>query len=327
MSKAKKVLVIIVCAILLINSTMFAAGSREQKDSGKKKIAVLVHNMQATYAAWLAQSFEKYAADFPEFDITIFDGKEQLSTQVAQLETAVANGYDMIWIQAVDVTASFSHINWVIEQGVPCGTVNNTNMPGSPLASVVDSDPIEQGSIPAAVARELLPKNAKVVILLGPAGNVHSNGRRIGYQQTLFDQRPDIEILDEQIANWMKGEAMTLMENWLEKYPKIDGILSMNDGMAIGALEAVKAAGREGEMTSYGVDGLADAVLSIKAGDLTATCVQDADNQAYSALEISRRILSGEIERGESITHGVLVTSENVDEWIQIHRENGQIKD
>lgn len=326
MRKVKRVLVIVVSAILLINSTLFAAGKTEQEDSGKKKIAVLVHNMQATYASWLAQSFEKHAPEFPEFKITIFDGKEQLATQVGQLETAVANGYDMIWIQAVDVTSSFAHINWVIDQGVPCGTVNNTNLPGSPLASVVDSNPVEQGAIPAAVARELLPKNAKVVVLMGPAGNVHSGGRRVGYQETLFDARPDIEILDEQIANWMKGEAMSLMENWLEKYPQIDGIISMNDSMAIGALEAVKAAGREDEMTAYGVDGLADAVLSIKAGDLTATCVQDADNQAYSALEISRRILSGEIERGESITKGVLVTSENVDEWIQIHKENGQIR-
>ncbi len=321
----KKVFVLLV-ACMCIGVLLISCGNGNNSEEKPKKVAVLIHNMQATYASWLAQSFEKYDQDYVGFEVTIFDGKDQLATQISQLETAVANGYSMIWVQAVDSIAMFEHMNSAIDQGVPVGAVNGTNLPGAPRASVVDADPVEQGSVSAQVAVEKLPQNAKVVVLLGPAGNFHSNGRRVGYQQTLFDVRPDIEILDEQIANWMKGEAMNLMENWLEKYPQIDGVIAMNDSMAIGALEAARAVGRDSHMTSYGVDGLADAVLSIQDNGLTATCVQNADDQAFQALKITKGVLSGDIEQDSVMSKGVLVTLDNVDEWIKIHTENGQIR-
>lgn len=119
---------------------------------------------------------------------------------------------------------------------------------------------------------------------------------------------------------------MALMEDWLQKYDKIDAIVSMNDAMALGAIEAAKAAGRLEGMTSYGVDGLADACLSVEAGELTATCVQNAYEQAKSALAICDKVLKGEEKNETVLVEGELIDSSNVDQWIDVHKENGQIK-
>jgi inositol transport system substrate-binding protein len=162
--------------------------------------------------------------------------------------------------------------------------------------------------------------------LLGPSGNVHSLYRREGFQKVLLDARPDITVLDEQIGNWYKDEGMRYMEDWLQKYPQIDAVLSMNDTMALGAIEAAKAIGRDKDMTYYGVDGLADAVLSIADGDLTATCVQNAYAQAEAGMEIAKRVLNGEAENEVIVVPGELITKDNTAKWIEIHTANGQIK-
>ena len=292
---------------------------------GKKEVAVLIGDMTATYASWLAQSFEEIAADYPELNVTIIDNKNSVETQVANLENCVTKQYDYVIIQPIDNEALVDPINQTIDAGIPVCTVNGTNE-GSELASCVDCDPVQQGSIPAEVALKNLPDDAKVVVLLGPSGNVHSIGRREGFQKTLFDAKPGIEILDEQIANWYKDEGMALMENWLQKYERIDAVISMNDAMALGCIEAAKSVGREKEMTYYGVDGLADACLSIQDGELTATCVQNAYAQAEASLDIASRVLKGEIDHETNLVDGELIDSSNVAEWIEVHTKNGQIQ-
>lgn len=303
-----------------------AAAVTSKENSGEtKQIAVLIADMTATYAAWLGQSFEKLAADYPDYQVTVLDNKNDVATQVANLENCVSKGYDYVIIQPIDTEALASSINKTIDAGLPVCTVNGTNA-GMEKASCVDCDPVQQGSIPAEIALDKIPQNANVVVLLGPSGNVHSKGRREGFQKVLFDARPDITILDEQIANWFKDEGMNLMEDWLQKYDKIDAVISMNDAMALGCIEAAKAVGRDKDMTYYGVDGLADACLSIQAGELTATCVQNAYAQAEASMDIADRVLKGEIENEVNLVDGELITSDNVTDWIQIHTENGQIK-
>lgn len=323
MKNWKKSLTAVLAAGMAVGTA--AAGVMAEESSEPKEIAVLIGDMTATYASWLAQSFEEIAGDYSDYNVTIIDNKNDVATQMANLENCVTQKYDYVIVQPIDTEALADSINQTIEAGVPVCTVNGTNE-GAELASCVDCDPVQQGSIPAEVALENLPDDAKVVVLLGPSGNVHSIGRREGFQETLFDAKPDIEILDEQIANWYKDEAMTLMENWLQKYDRIDAVISMNDAMALGCIEAAKAAGRMEEMTYYGVDGLADACLSIKDGELTATCVQNAYAQAEAALDIADRVLKGEIDRETILVDGELIDSGNVDEWIEVHTANGQIK-
>ena len=297
----------------------------DASDDKKYKIALLPTDMAATFAAWLAQELEKEVEKYPNMEMTILDSKNVLSTQLANLENCVAQGYDYIILHPLEPDAEAEIVDQYVSEGTPIMMINQSDG-GSELCSNVDADPIEQGAIVAEVAAEKIPENGKVVILMGPSGNSHSIGRREGFQQYLFDVRPDIEILDEQLADWEKSKGMNYMEDWMQAYPQIDAVISMNDAMALGALEAAKAAGKDENMTFYGVDGLADAVLSIKDGGLTATCVQNARKFAEIGFEIIDKVLKGEIEFEKTLIPGELIDSNNVDEWIEIHKENGQIK-
>ncbi len=105
---------------------------------------------------------------------------------------------------------------------------------------------------------------------------------------------------------------MALVENWLTTGTQIDAILCQNDGMALGALEAVKAAGKKDEIIIAGIDAIQDALDSIKAGELDATCFQDAIGQGEGALEMAVKAANGEkIERNNIPFE--LVTKDNVD--------------
>jgi len=302
-----------------------AQGTEATDSDGTYEIAFLPTDMSATFAAWLAQELQNTVKNYPNMNLTILDSKNVLSTQLANLENCVTQEYDYIILHPLEPDAEAEIVDEYIQAGIPILMINQSDG-GSQYASNVDCDPIEQGAVVAVVAAEKIPENGKAVILLGPSGNSHSIGRREGFKQYLFDKRPDIEILDEQIGDWEKSKGMNFMEDWLQAYDQIDAVIAMNDAMALGALEAANDAGRADGLTLYGVDGLADAVLSIKDGGLTATCVQNANVMAKTAFEIIDKVLSGETEFEKTLIEGELIDENNVDKWIDIHTENGQIQ-
>jgi len=303
------------------------AGSEGGESSSDEtyKIAFLPTDMSATFAAWLAQELENAIEDYPNMEMTILDSKNTLSTQLENLENCVTQGYDYIILHPLEPDAEADIVDQYIQDGTPILMVNQSDG-GSEFASNVDCDPIEQGRIVAEVAAEKIPQDGKAVILLGPSGNSHSIGRREGFETYLFEARPDIEILDEQIGDWEKSKGMNFMEDWMQAYDQIDAVIAMNDAMALGALEAAKDAGRDEGLTAYGIDGLADAVLSIEEGGLTATCVQNAKVMAETTFEIIDEVLKGEAEFEKTLIDGELIDENNVEEWIQIHKDNGQIQ-
>jgi len=99
---------------------------------------------------------------------------------------------------------------------------------------------------------------------------------------------PDVKVLEKQTANWSRAEAQTLMENWLTSHPgQINGVIGQNDEMALGAIEAIKAANLKVEdFAIAGVDGVTDAINAVKRGAM-ASILQDANAQAQGALDVA----------------------------------------
>lgn len=158
---------------------------------------------------------------------------------------------------------------------------------------------------------EKLGGKGNVAVLRGPLGAFAEQGRFRGYE-AVFTANPDIEVVFDQTANWQREEAMALVENWLTTGTQIDAIICQNDGMALGALEAVKAAGKKDQIIITGIDAIQDALDSVKAGELDATCFQDAIGQGKGALDMAVRAAKGEkIERNNIPFE--LVTKDNVD--------------
>ncbi len=307
----------------LLTSTTAWSQATPPKNGKNYRIAYIARAQGDSFAAWLADAVVKESKKYPNTQVTVFDGQSKNELITTHIENAVTNKYDLILLQPFDSEAQVAPVKDAVKAGVKVVTVNNrVNDPSIPA---VDADPIQQAEVNAKLAVKQVPQNAKVVVLMGPAGNMHSDKRREGWQKYFFDQRKDVKIVGEQIANWNKDEGMRLMEDWLQANSKIDAIISMNDNMATGALEAAKGSGGPFPL-AYGVDGTAEACLKIKAGEMTSTSLQSAYALAELSVKMSYDLLTGKTVTTPQFITADLITKDNVDKFIQMHKELGNIK-
>ena len=119
---------------------------------------------------------------------------------------------------------------------------------------------------------------------------------------------------------------MNYMETWVQANDKIDAIISMNDNMAAGALEVVKDNPKYKDILAFGVDGTAEACLLIKEGLMTSTSLQSAYDLAEALLDTAHKLLTGEETEINIDIDCPLITKDNVDEYIEMHRRAGAIQ-
>lgn len=289
------------------------------------RVAYIARAQADSFAAWLANAIKDEAEKYDNISVTIFDGQADDYKQNSLIENAITNQFDAIIIQPNNGESQRPYAEKVVKAGIVCITTN-ARIEGIEGASSVDANPYEQAAVNARAALEQIPQNAKVVVLNGPPGNFHADERRKSWQAEFFDKRPDVTIVGEQIANWNKDEAMSLMEDWVQANDQIDAIISMNDNMAAGALEVVKGNPKFADILAYGVDGTAEAVLLIKEGLMTSTCLQSAYALAELLLSSADKLLSGEETQIDVDIDNPLVTKENVDQYIEMHKKAGAIQ-
>lgn len=125
--------------------------------------------------------------------------------------------------------------------------------------------------------------------LVGKESDTNAGIRSKGYHDVI-DQYPDLKMVSRQSANWSQTEAFAKTESILQANPKIKGIISGNDTMAMGAMAALEAAGRK-DVIVVGFDGSNDVRDAIKAGKIAATVLQPAHRQAQWAVELADQYL------------------------------------
>ena len=319
---------IVSCLLGIFMLTSVAYGQATKAPAPKNgkhyRIAYIARAQGDSFAAWLADSVSKEVKKYPDMQVTVFDGQSKNEMITTHIENAVTNQYDLILLQPFDSEAQVAPVKEAVASGVKVVTVNNRVNDDSIPA--VDADPIQQAEVNAKLAATQVPKNAKVVVLMGPAGNMHSDKRRIGWQKYFFDVRKDVKIVGEQIANWNKDEGMRLMEDWIQTHGKIDAVIAMNDNMAAGALEAVKGSGGKAYPLAYGVDGTAEACLKIKAGEMTSTSLQSAFSLAELSVKMSHDLLTGKKITTPQFITAELITKDTADKFIKMHKDLGNIK-
>lgn len=310
------------CTVTTGNPGSGGNGEREQKD--EYRVAYIARAQADSFAAWLANEMKAEAANYDNITLEVFDGQADDEIENRMIENAIANRFDAIIVQANNGDAQRPYIQQAVDAGIVTITTN-PRVDDLTGANSVDANPYDQGAVVAELALEQIPQNANVVVLNGPAGNFHSTARRDAWQAEFFDKRPDVTIVAEDTANWNKDEALTLMEDWSLANPQIDAIISMNDNMAAGALEAVKGkAGYEG-ILAYGVDGTPEAVLLIQEGTMTATSLQNAKELAVLNLKAVHDLLTGAEDEVNVDIGNPLITVENAQEYIDLYTEAGLI--
>lgn len=193
-------------------------------------------------------------------------------------------------------------------------------------ASWIDADPYEQGKVIAELAVEKVPQNAKVAIMSCNPGNLHTESRLQAYKDIFVEQRPDVEVVAEKIcAQSDQATFMQTMEDWVQAYGKIDAVLTIGDDLAKACYEVVKDDPTFADTQYYAVDANPDALLRIKAGQQTATVMQDTQELAQKNLDAAYQLLTGEKDVVEETIETILITEENVDMYIEKYIEIGII--
>jgi ribose transport system substrate-binding protein len=162
-----------------------------------------------------------------------------------------------------------------------------------------------------------------IVALQGVLDNQAAITRFEGLEKALAEY-PDIVLLEDQTAGWSATEAQAITETWLAEYgDEIDGIWAGNDNMALGAIEALRAVGKAGEIPTVGVDAIPDALNAIVAGEMTATVNPDPPYQGSYGLALGYYAATGQLDVAaidpsvRSAYHlGLLITADNVDEFL-----------
>ncbi|MGI4982269.1 MAG: sugar ABC transporter substrate-binding protein [Janthinobacterium lividum] len=238
-----------------------------------------------------------YAKTLPNVTVQFEDAQNDVAKQLNQVQNFIAQKVDAIIVNPVDSDSTPKMSRLAAAAGIPIVYVNE--QPGDktlpPKASFVGSDEADSGTLEMKEVCRLMNGKGNIVLLMGNLSN-QATRQRTQDVKDVISKPPcnGIKILDSQTANWDRTKASDLMNNWLSAGLKFDAVVSNNDEMAIGAIQALKAAKKfDKNMIVAGIDATRDGLASMKAGDLKVTVFQNGPGQGRTALDTALKLAKG----------------------------------
>lgn len=224
-------------------------------------------------------------------EILTVDAQDDAASQLSSVEDLLIKQIDVLIVNPVDGDAVVSAISSANNAGVPVITVDRA-AEGGKVASHIASDNVAGGKMAGDFIAEQLGEKAKVVELQGIPGTSAARDRGNGFNISI-DSYPEMEVIARQPAAFDRAEGMTVMENILQGNSKIDAVFAHNDNMALGAMEAISAAGRSDEIMIVGFDAIDDAREAVKEGELAATVAQKPGLMGEMAVKKAIEVANG----------------------------------
>jgi ribose transport system substrate-binding protein len=176
----------------------------------------------------------------------------------------------------------------------------------------VRGTPSRLGRTGGQMMADKLGGRGNIVILQGPLGGSGEINRGKGIDQVLA-KYADIRVLARDTANWKRDEAVNKTKNWISSFgPQIDGVVSENDDMGLGALQALKEAGRPG-VPIVGIDGIEDGLNAVKSGEFIGTSLQNGTVELSAGLAVADALVKGQQVKTDPVYVMPAITKENVD--------------
>ena len=234
--------------------------------------------------------------------------------QLTIMNNMINKKYNAILFSPISDSNLFSGVETAVEEGITTVNVNDGVCQNTPY--FVGPNAYQNGVLAAQWIAEKLNNEGQVAIVVGKVSAYAARERTAGFKEWMAENAPNIEIVAEQSADWDRQTAKELTETWLTQYPDLKAIFSNNDDMALGVVEAVRAAEKEGGEHIYvvGVDGNAEAYDSIRAGGQDATIDSFPYYMGQASLECTLRIMAGQELPKVVWTPQALIDSTNVDE-------------
>jgi inositol transport system substrate-binding protein len=281
LKKAMKLSKILLATIPLMAMTL---GGTPALAADKVKIGVTMALFDDVWLTLVRNAITKWGQSHPDVDLTIVDASNDSAKQTGQVENFLAQGMDAVVILPVDTAATGPMTKAVVKAGKPLVYINR--LPSNLPKGVVycGSNSIDAGIMNMEELGKAMGGKGNVVILMGELSNEAAIGRTDGIKKVVKEKFPDIKIVREQTGNWKREQGKTIMENWLASGQEINGVASNNDEMALGAIQAIKAAGKLGKIPVGGTDASHDALEAMDKGELNDTVFQDPVGQGEESV-------------------------------------------
>ena len=260
----------------------------------------------------LKESVEARAVeDGVTVDVIALPDEAGIADQVSQFEDAVTSGYDGIIMGTIDAAGIVTGVEAANEAGIPVLAVD-TAPAGGELISLVQTDNIAASRLAGEFLAEQMGGAGKLLNLQGSMENQTAQARNQGLHEAL-DAFPDITVID-QSAHWNQDEGFTITENILVSDSDLTAIFAANDPPALGALQALEAAGRD-DVIIVGFDAIPDAVEAVKNGEMRATVAQFPKSMGIIGVDLMVTHLNGGEVPALVDSGAMLVTQENAEEF------------
>ncbi|RVG71549.1 D-ribose ABC transporter substrate-binding protein [Sinorhizobium meliloti] len=239
---------------------------------------------------------------------------DDANKQSQLIDTAIGRGAKAIILDNAGSEASIAAVQKAKDAGVPSFLIDREiNATGVAVSQIVSNN-YQGAQLGAEEFVKLMGESGNYVELLGREADLNAGIRSKGYHDVI-DEYPEMKMVAQQSANWSQTEGYSKMETILQANPDINGVISGNDTMAMGAIAALQAAGRK-DVIVVGFDGSNDVRDSIKSGGIKATVLQPAYAQAQMAVQQAHEyITTGKAPAEEKqLMDCVLINSENADQ-------------
>lgn len=272
---SKRYLVIAaVAAVTLFASPTWAA---------KGLMTIIVNDPSNPY--WYTEGqVAKAQAEKLGYSATVGAHKGDTNTESQLIDTAITNKSKAIILDPANADGSIGSVKKAIAAGIPVFVINaELNQSGLAKAQLVSNN-AQGAALGAQEWVKAVGDSGNYVELLGSQSDNNAATRANGYD-TVLSQYPDLKQVAKEVANWDRTRGYNKTQSMLQAHPDIKGVISGNDEMALGAIAALKEAGKLGQVKVGAFDGSPDAVDAVKAGTLAYTVMQPVAVFAAKAID------------------------------------------
>ena len=299
------------------SSSSDTKGSAEaSKASSDIVIGMTVNNAGADpYQTAYYSAAESYAEELG-ITLKLLDPVGDVTKQQNQVQDLIGMNCDAIVVWPTNSESAVTMVKQINAAGIPVMSAN-TNVDESGREYVecyVGPSNIVEGQLTAEQMVEDIGTDAKILYIEGQAGYSSCEERKAGMEQAI--DGTNIEVLETQLSDGNREKAQQVMENYLVKYPEgsVDAVYCYDDNIAIGAINAMEAAGRDDMKVYAAACGDYNTLTYIESGKLRATAMQSPIIDAQTALDYAVRIAQGEtIEEFDNYMETPVATADNLD--------------
>lgn len=283
----KKILSLLIVSLMVLS--LFTGCATKPANTGDvKTIGLAISTLNNPFFVDL-EAGAKAKAEELKVKLVTLDSQDDSATEMSNVEDLINQGVDVIMINPADSEAVKSAVEAANKANIPVITLDRGSNGGT-VVSHIASDNVAGGKLAGQYIIELLSGNGKVVELEGIPGASAARDRGQGFNESI--DGTGITVVAKQTANFDRAQGLSVMENILQAQAEIDAVFAHNDEMALGAIEAIKAAKRD--ILVVGFDATDDAKAAVENGEMAATVEQLPKEIGALGVETAVKILNNE---------------------------------